>query len=632
MEKYDVIDKVSSYLTAIGRIISTSAAYPGNPSPAPAPPQPPPRASEREGGARTPLMSHGNSFSSLHSPPENALFGSAPPTPAARNTALGMGMSPGNLNIEDPVHHGAFSAQTALGSAALTANLGSCVLIARTDRHRAVILTTSFVLGTRREAAEAEAIFFETKVLGAGIGNVPRHSVRVRLRPDRLFFTSAPDTITRMTTAQRRLHGASVGYTVVACDVEGSGMNVSGAGNVTTSIRPLTLPLIASKIPKISPGDLHLAISHVDGLTTRRSFGFTVDTVFDGHSTYTTSDLATTFASGGAVFNHNGEFIGLHHEFGDDNYCIHVASIVEHLYQSLVLGRIGIPIMNRNAEGHRTEPSEHDGSITGIDLLSRIDQEPYGDGSVVEDLGRIEYQNRKRQQRVRQTLVMRDHVEVFEELYDPNKYESLVLMLHAFHSHSKLLRMILDQLLSATHRDSMPQLAKLGGIGVLLEALASLKQHNVPVMTTGLTLVGRMSLYDDNREALSKYSGVQTILSLLQEYINSAEVVQWGMYALLNLVQPDCATGPREHRLRGDFQRHPHHLLRDDSVPKGAAPDALGLHGPRLRGGGQQGQLRPGRRGRCVRHSVRDAEARGRGWQRVHRARRRVRDVQDGPA
>jgi hypothetical protein len=296
----------------------------------------------------------------------------------------------------------------------------------------------------------------------------------------------------------------------------------------------MTLPLLRS-LAAIAEGDTHLIVTHRNGRD-RKYEVVRVGAVHPSHCTYPDVDLSADFSTGGAVFDRRGDFVGLHHHSGDSSYCIFIRDVVDHLYRSMVLGHVGLPILKSNSEDHhdRDRDYAHDGSVSGI-ATRGLPRNPYGAGDVVEDMAL----QRAREGRLDDggtpaTLLVRKHQEVWAEYYDPLRYESLVLMLHAFHHHTALLRLIVEQLTSHRHRGHIDSLARHGGIGILLEALDG-HPYDEALVAAGITALGRISLYEENREALSKYSGVQTVLSLMQEYRNTDVITQWGAYCLINL-------------------------------------------------------------------------------------------------
>ena len=90
-------------------------------------------------------------------------------------------------------------------------------------------------------------------------------------------------------------------------------------------------------------------------------------------------------------------------------------------------------------------------------------------------------------------------------------------MVHAFNYNAPMLKRICREMVTRAHRDSIGHLAKLGAVGVILESLVS-TPYDEDLVEAGMTLVGRASLHSDNQEALSTYSGVQAVLSVMQGY------------------------------------------------------------------------------------------------------------------
>ena len=464
---------------------------------------------------------------------------------------------------------------------------GTCILIAKPEANRGILLTTSYVLKHRHDAADLSAFFFETATLGSGLAGVPTRPVVVALRPAKFFFSSAqPSDDVRVNDDD------SLGYSVVACDIlaadvspppppprrhlpnNNSGANTTHAPNDSVSmmassigtstiaqiqaakgkrdsiscILPLALPLIVSKIPKTEVGDRHLLVTHVNGEGRRKYYVCTVVEVNENYCVYEQVDPTAHFASGGPVFSKGGEFIGIQHQSGDFNFCIFIRDVVVHLFDSAMLGGCGIKIGDTDGERIGDEDAYHP-SNSALHVLKDEQHraatggllDPPNDESVgpAGDFVIPYHVYERRRVKVAQgppqeTLLLRKHLEIWKEWYDPSDYRSLVLLLHAFPHHSKLLGLVLKELTCHEQRHNIHRIAELGGIGVLVEALDNMA-FNESVMVAGMTALGRISLYDENRDALTRCDGTTVVARLLGEYINSNDVAQWAIYCLLNM-------------------------------------------------------------------------------------------------
>lgn len=137
-------------------------------------------------------------------------------------------------------------------------------------------------------------------------------------------------------------------------------------------------------------------------------------------------------------------------------------------------------------------------------------------------------------ERMPETLKPRTVREVWTEWY--TDYQSLVLLLHAFPYNERMVELVLSELTSHTNRMNIPSVAGLGGIGIMLQTL-DLHPFSEKLMLTGVTALARLSLTNDNKNAIIRCDGVAVITAIMFEYPSNFEIQQWATYALLNLTQ-----------------------------------------------------------------------------------------------
>lgn len=474
---------------------------------------------------------------------------------------------------------------------------GTAVLVSR-QGNRGVLLTTSAVLSCRADAHNKEAIFFETETLGAskapGAG-VKRNTagVKVALRPDRLFFTSVS------AGSAVGGEAASLGYSVVACDVVSVNGESGGTLHSVVPIPlPIILSKVppvcegdcqlfvsfadggpqrryyVSEVGAVF--ESHAVHTEIDQATTVATGG----PVFNSAGEFVGLQHMTSASCSYCVFikdivSHMYESLVL----GQVRVLIETSNPED----MAEFGCRQAPGANADASqgkeeggnGHYTLPVrfEHDGTRTGWSsrrdggsaenddammamrdggaaetaalstaaptsrVMAMVEAEgPFGTcgGMIIANPMHVEMVHQRRLQPQRGTLVIPTDEDVWKEHYDPEDYHSLVLILHAFYYHKGVLRRAVNTLTAMEHRHEIDQLSRLGGVGILLEALDALP-YDEHLMSTAMACVARVSLYSDNREALSKYSGTITTLSILSEYQHTPMVVQWGCYVLYSL-------------------------------------------------------------------------------------------------
>lgn len=433
---------------------------------------------------------------------------------------------------------------------------GSCLLIslpnsANTNgsghvEHMGMLLTTSFVLNSRAACAGESVTFFESPVTGTHAKwNVS--PVTVPLRAENAFHCSVKEEEAKLKAALpskedgdgQDLITEELGYTVVAC-------NLRSDRNATidiTRVNPLPLPLILSKIPAVQKGDKHLFITHQNSQQ-RRYIIVDVVEVHSHHCVYAQPDPDSLFSSGGPIFTDKGEFVGVQHQCGDSSFGIFVRDIVQHLFDSAMLGLCKVPVYDEDAAdgGGGIEKGNPNAKITNeefnkeFNVMARQKLIDVGAGDQIVDFYVLERERAKKAtgNAPPETLVPRDHVEVWKEWFKPSDYRSLVLMLHAFPYQPKLAMMIVTEITSHANRLSIINLASLGGIGILLETLDS-HAYDEPLVQATIASLARISLYEANREAIVRSDGIAAVISVMKEYSLNYGIQEWATYCLLNL-------------------------------------------------------------------------------------------------
>ena len=408
-----------------------------------------------------------------------------------------------------------------------------------------ILLTSSFVLNSRAACAGESITFFESPVTGTHAKwNVA--PVTVPLRPESTFYCSVRGDDAKL-QKQASTDGADeettvteeLGYTIVACDLHSER---SVAVDISR-VNPLPLPLIVSKIPTIAVGDTHLLITHQNSQD-RRYVVAVVAEVHSHHCVYTHTDADCLFSSGGPIFTEQGEFVGMQHQCGENSFGIFVKDIVQHLFESAMLGLCKIPVYDADSgdAGGGVEKGNANAKLTNeefnspFSVTSREKLIDVGAGDQIVDFYVLEREREKKAKGTSTpaTLIPRDHVEVWKEWYKPKEYRSLVLLLHAFPYQAKLVLLIVTELTSHHNRMSISNLASLGGIGILLETLDS-HPYDEPLVQATVASLARISLYEANREAIGRSDGIAAVISIMKEYRLNYAIQEWATYCLLNM-------------------------------------------------------------------------------------------------
>ncbi|RNF26095.1 uncharacterized protein Tco025E_01623 [Trypanosoma conorhini] len=306
-------------------------------------------------------------------------------------------------------------------------------------------------------------------------------------------------------------------------------------------IKPLPLPLLLSRIAPVRVGDRHLMITHVNGKE-RHYVVQTVKKVGRDSCEYDFFDPASEFSSGGPIFDMRGDFVGLQHQSGNHSYGIFISSIVRHLFQSSVLGVCRPPVVDVGVDEakfdmHAVVPDEVFNQPFHLNQRYCVFNVGAGDQLIeFEDFERMRMRSDIRGSTLPPSLVAPASDQVWQEFY--HGFHSLILMLHAFSHVPKLTKLALEEITSHEHRNYLPEVASLGGIGVVLEIIDGYPE-NEEVVLAALTVLARSSLYTSNREAIFRCDGVLTVLEIMNEYSHHGAIQLWGFCCLYNVMASD---------------------------------------------------------------------------------------------
>ncbi|EKF38729.1 hypothetical protein MOQ_001060 [Trypanosoma cruzi marinkellei] len=306
-------------------------------------------------------------------------------------------------------------------------------------------------------------------------------------------------------------------------------------------IKPLPLPLLLSRIAKVRVGDRHLMITHINGCE-RHYVVQTVKRVGNDSCEYEFFDPASEFSSGGPIFDMRGDFVGLQHQSGDHSYGILISSIVRHLFQSSLLGVCRLPIVDVSVDEKKFDldavvPDEVFNQPFHINQRYCVLNVGAGDQLIeYEDFQRLRMRRDILGSTQPPSLVAPASDHVWQEFY--RDFRSLILILFAFSHAPKVTKLALEEITSHDHRQNLPNVASLGGIGIVLEIIDGYPQ-NEEIVLAALTVLGRASLYKPNREAICRCDGVLTVLEIMNEYSHHASIQHWGFYCLYNVMASD---------------------------------------------------------------------------------------------
>ncbi|EAN88820.1 hypothetical protein C3747_140g51 [Trypanosoma cruzi] len=306
-------------------------------------------------------------------------------------------------------------------------------------------------------------------------------------------------------------------------------------------IKPLPLPLLLSRIAKVRAGDRHLMITHINGRE-RHYVVQTVKRVGNDSCEYEFFDPASEFSSGGPIFDMRGDFVGLQHQSGDHSYGILISSIVRHLFQSSLLGVCRLPIVDVSVDEKKFDldavvPDEVFNQPFHINQRYCVLNVGAGDQLIeYEDFQRLRMRSDILGSTQPPSLVAPASDHVWKEFY--RDFRSLILILFAFSHAPKVTKLALEEITSHDHRQNLPNVASLGGIGIVLEIIDGYPQ-NEEIVLAALTVLGRASLYKSNREAIFRCDGVLTVLEIMNEYSHHASIQHWGNYCLYNVMASD---------------------------------------------------------------------------------------------
>lgn len=459
-----------------------------------------------------------------------------------------------------------------------------------------LLLTTSFVMSECETAMDSTVTFMEKPVAGTAIqlGREPR-PFSVCVRADQKFVSSVkpkkklkswkekdystlPDYIlySELSRMMEEEEGEEeIGYSMVYVDMEpvessdtffpsaegSSGMGSStqkvktghtAAGNPTNAvdglhlIKPLPLPLLVSRIPPINVGDAHLMVTHINGLE-QSYVALKVVAVYPDYCEYESGSILCDFSSGGAVFDMQGNFIGLQHQCNTECIALRTHSIVRHLFQSDLLGLCCCPISDLPLAIMEAG---------GVSEKQRADMfnEPFGilQSSYLMDVGDkgghlINYKDIERvRARGEVGSLSPSRVPSFEEVYQEffsNTFDSLLHMLFAFWYNSPLTRKILDNIIDRKYALRHPEVATAGGIGIIMEVLDSHPEDEALVekCLAALTL---LCLHFSNLSVFIQVNGILTVMEALRMYLHHTTILQWGVHCLMCATDPSQSSAP----------------------------------------------------------------------------------------
>ncbi|CCW64119.1 unnamed protein product [Phytomonas sp. EM1] len=287
----------------------------------------------------------------------------------------------------------------------------------------------------------------------------------------------------------------------------------SHGGEDLRPIQPLPLPLCLSSVPPVRIGDTHLLVTHVDGLE-RHYVVRSVVAVYEDYCEYALDSgrpRLGEFASGGAVFNERGDFIGLQHH-RNESICMFVASIVRHLFDSDHLGMCRLPI---------SEPPLAIEDSSGDGLL---------DSSLTQT----------------RSAPLTAHTPSYLEVYDEfmTGYDSLLHMLSAFWYAPSLTQKVLEVMVSPSYERELRTAVSSRVVGIVL-GIIDAHPHLEPLVNIALVVLCRLCVYDHNLHVFIHVGGISTVMEVLKEYLHQPRVLQWGVYCLLRLVDERASI---EHR------------------------------------------------------------------------------------
>eukprot|EP01062_Namystynia_karyoxenos_P058907 TRINITY_DN50363_c0_g1_i1.p1 TRINITY_DN50363_c0_g1~~TRINITY_DN50363_c0_g1_i1.p1 ORF type:complete len:670 (+),score=188.58 TRINITY_DN50363_c0_g1_i1:81-2012(+) len=379
---------------------------------------------------------------------------------------------------------------------------GSAVLVSASGVLEGVVLTTPAVLPTVDDARGASVVFFEDKVLN---GRKKPAVCEAPLRPDRFFYSSLPED----------RHGeklrAKVGYVLCACEMYGS-----RGGYV--EVAPLELPLLRPSDLRPKEGDIFVAIQHPDG---RSPMKYHVNRAASVRAHHVELERARSVcgsdysASGGAVFDAQGRFVGIGHMqagSGGANVAILIQDVVTHMFHERLLGALRFSV--RDVAHDCQDRYDADAEL--------IESKDLDAGFYWEDL--------------------------WKAWVDPGDYRTISLCLFAWPLHAKLQVRGLTELTSHTQRAHIHTMCDHGAVDAALRALQN-HPGDSEVAEAAVLALGRSADSEGNRAALQRLGALGQLLKAMEEFAEVLRVQQWACCCMLQLAR--C--GPQRDEAREGF-------------------------------------------------------------------------------
>ena len=342
-----------------------------------------------------------------------------------------------------------------------------------------VILTTPYVLPDA-ETAEASCGVFEIFSLR---DQKEWETTSVRLLPTVLFTSSLPESSSS---------SSKVGYVLVACELYGSNGKVVDAA-------PLGLPICAPFTLGVKAGDICLIIQHPNGVEPRKYHLTTATEVHDNHVVHVSRATPQYTASGGAVFNDDGEFVGIGHMANGAHVTINLHTIVSHMF------RFGL-LRYFDAGLGDSDPM----LIDKYTCLGEEKEDPTSDGQVV---------------------YWKD---IWNSWYDPERYGTVVLLLQAFYYHRELALLALHELACHQQRFNIKLMSSLGAIDVIIHVMRFYRD-DVDVTCQAVSTLGSAADHEDNLRNIEACDTLPLLIQNLEEYAHKPRVLEWTACVLSSL-------------------------------------------------------------------------------------------------
>ena len=356
-----------------------------------------------------------------------------------------------------------------------------------------VILTCPSVLPDEDTAKRTTAIF---KIALPGRLQSEWESCEVRLLPSLFFYTSVTDC-----------QSSPVGYTLVACELLGKGGRVK--------VKPLRIPLSPPYTRPVSVGDLVLVIQHPNGYEGRKYHVTNITETHNHFATHSKNNCTPDYvSSGGAFFNDFGEFIGVGHMSDGISILIFLKDIVNHMVRSSQISNFEIRFLD-------TDPSLSDQfNSCGYPLFeedSHIDPSDNVNPLFKYSLPGVYW------------------FEIWESWFNPEIYESIIMLLKCFAYNTEIVQHGLIELTCHSQRENICLLAELDGLSVIINII-TIHWEDETIVTQAVSTLSRSSDDADNLSVLEDFPSLLPILISILRTFSSPRVLQWSLYVLLNLV------------------------------------------------------------------------------------------------